>query len=349
MDKKILIINVTRIGDTLLTTPAIRAISNAFPDHRIDFLGHPKRAEVIKFLPFVQQVKGITKTVAPFKGWIDKKIYDIAFVYGYDEALITYALRAAKKVVAFRQKNPALNNRLFLAVEPSAPHSEHMVKQLLRLPDAMNIKPAGMRLSYCVAETERLKARQILAQKAPVNAYPLVGLQVASFPTKAYRDWPIDNFIKLCERIRNQCKHAHFLIFGGSNEVEKTTRLQLALGNQSTLFAGKTSLRQTAALMSCTNLYVGVDTGPTHLMSAFDIPMISLYHSRFTSQEFGPLDHPCAYQIDHPNSGSKSSETDSMADITVENVWEMVERALSTTCQPVISPDSVYAFRNFVE
>lgn len=337
MDKKILIINVTRIGDTLLTTPAIRAIATAFPDHQIDFFGHPKRAEVVKFLPFVHQVRNITKKVAPFKGWISKKIYDIAFVYGNDEALITYALRVAEKVVAFRQKNQRLNKRLFLAVEPPVPRSEHMVRQLLWLPEAMKIEPAGMRLSYSVEETEKLEARQILAQEVPVNAYPLIGLQVASFPTKAYRDWPIDNFIELCKRIENKWEHAHFLIFGSDNEVRKTAYLQSVLGNQSTLFAGKTSLRQTAALMSCTNLYVGVDTGPTHLMSAFDIPMVSLYHSKFTSHEFGPLEHPCAYQIDHPNSGAEASETDSMVDISVDEVWKMAEHALLMTNPSVTS------------
>ena len=60
----ILIINVSRIGDTLLATPAIRAVAKAFPGAAITFMGHPKRCEVVRHLPFISTVRGITKNWA---------------------------------------------------------------------------------------------------------------------------------------------------------------------------------------------------------------------------------------------------------------------------------------------
>ena len=48
--RSILVINVTRIGDTLLTTPCLRAIAAAYPQGALTFLGHPKRVEVIEHL-----------------------------------------------------------------------------------------------------------------------------------------------------------------------------------------------------------------------------------------------------------------------------------------------------------
>jgi heptosyltransferase-3 len=157
-------------------------------------------------------------------------------------------------------------------------------------------------------------------------------VQVASFPTKAYRDWPIASFIELCERIRRQWPTAHFLIFGGRDEHQRTEALKATLGDAATHYAGRLSLRQTAALMSRLDLYIGVDTGPTHLMSAFDIPLVGLYHGISRSQLIAPLEHPCFHAVDHPLAGPGCPTEASMADISVDTVLNAVRAALSSGC-----------------
>src|SRR5258706_318255 len=46
----------------------MRAIATAHPGCRITALAHPKRAEVLRGLPFVARVGGITKNTAPWRG-----------------------------------------------------------------------------------------------------------------------------------------------------------------------------------------------------------------------------------------------------------------------------------------
>jgi heptosyltransferase-3 len=328
--RRILVINVSRIGDTLLATPAIRALAAAWPDATIDVLGHPNRVEVLEHLPFLASVGPISKKSAPWRGWLDRysKPYDLAVVYGYDESLVAYALRVAQRVAAFHQKSEAINARLALRVETPAFQSAHAVKLALALPQALGVAPVGRRLSYVVTEAERAWAAAALAAEVPADAHPLVGLQVASFPTKAYRDWPIESFMVLCERIRQRWPHAHFLIFGGAAEHERTAALKHRLDTAATLYAGKLSLRQTGALMSRLDLYVGVDTGPTHLMSAFDIPLVGLYHGFSRSELIGPLDHPCCFAVDHPRAGPGCPTEAPMSEISVDRVWDAVCRAL---------------------
>lgn len=327
--ERFLVINVSRIGDTLLATPAIRALAAARPGCVIDCLGHPNRADVLRHLPFVRHVGEISKKSAPFRGWLGGKTYDTALVYGFDEALVAYALRVAKRVVAFRQADAKLNARLSRVVEAPAFQSEHSALQLLRLPAALDIAPAGLRLAYASAPNEVQWAKQTLSRDLPAGAVPRIGLQVASFPTKGYRDWPIAHFMTLCERIRSNWPQAHFLIFGGGEEHERTTALKKHLGDAATLYAGRLTLRETVALMGCTDLYVGVDTGPTHLMSTLDIPLVGLYHGFSPSRLIGPLDHPCAYPIDHPLAAAACSTDAPMSDITVDRVWQAVEQALA--------------------
>lgn len=331
--RRILFINVSRIGDTLLAVPALRAIAAKFPESQIDCLGHPNRVEILAHLPYVSRVVEITKKSAPFRGWMSfllgQKSYDLAFVYGFDESLVDYALRVAKKVVAFRQKSERLNRKLAVVVDVPAFQSEHSVLQLLRLPGAMGIEPRGLRLDFCLTPAELAWAEAELVQKVPNSASLVVGLQVASFPTKAYRDWPIEHFVKLVDAIREKWPKAHFLIFGGSEEKERTARLARHLGQSATLFAGKLSLRQTVAMMNTTDIYVGVDTGPTHLMSALDIPMVGLYHCYSPSGLIGPLEHPKAFLIDHPRVDGTCTIDSTMAEIGVEEVFARFVEALT--------------------
>lgn len=323
-----LVINVSRIGDTLLATPAIRAVAAAYPGASITVLAHPNRVEVIRALPFVSTVGTITKRSAPWRGRFGRPRYDYALVYGFDEPLVAYALRVAGKVVAFRQKDPRLNKQLQHAVDVPVFQSEHSARQQLRLPAALGIAPSGLRVAYEVTPHESRAARQRLASDIPAETTPLIGLQVASFPTKSYRDWPVENFASLAVKILERWPQAHFLIYGGNEETTRVRWLKQQLGARATLYAGKLTLRETGAIMSLTDLYLGVDTGPTHIMSAFDIPLVGLYHCLSSSRLTGPLEHPQLYAIDHPQLGHECTEVTPMADITVESVLDKVGRAL---------------------
>ena len=335
--REILYINVSRIGDTLLVTPAVRAVAARWPQARITLLAHPKREEVLRKLPFVQRTGGIEKQRARFMCRIGNpfagKAYDLAFVCNFDAPLVDYALRVARRVVAFRQPDAALNRRLYRAVEHPALQTTHAVDIQLMLPAALGVAPAGKALAYCVTADESQWAAGFLAEHRASEAHPLVGLQVASFPTKAYRDWPPGHFSDLCRRIRAAWPQAHFLIFGGELEKARTEALAAELGNAATLCAGRLSLRETAALMNCVDLYVGVDTGPTHLMGALQRPMVALYHGYSPSRVLAPLDHPCLWAIDHPLADRCTPEAD-MAEISVDHVWDAVQQALAGTPRP---------------
>ncbi|MFY9329114.1 MAG: glycosyltransferase family 9 protein [Georgfuchsia sp.] len=327
--QRILVINVTRIGDTLFSSPAIRAIKEYWPNAVCDVLAHPKRAEVFENLPFINKVGCITKGVAPFLCRLFGPRYDVAFVYGFDQALVKYATRAATHVIAFKQTDPALNKRLFRCVDPAPFQGEHAIKQALRLPAAIGINAQNMRIAYFCTDDEKKWGMETLSHEGLGSGYPLIGLQVASFPTKRYRDWPIESFLHLCREIRSRFPNAKFLIFGGPEERTRTDWLKAELNFGVSSFAGCLTLRQTAALMSCIDLYVGVDTGPTHIMSSFDIPIVGLYHCLSSRQHTGPLQHPLDFCIDHPRTGLDCDETTSMADISVALVFDRVVEALA--------------------
>lgn len=336
----ILVIHVTRIGDTLLTTPVLRTLKAAWPGAELTFAGHRKRIEVLRHLPFIDRLTSISKQAAPFLGRFGRRRYDLALVYGNDATLVEYALRVSDKVIAFRQPSDALNRRLFAIAREDGYWVTHAVTLYLTFVRPLGLKPDGMYVSYVVTPEEDAWAQRTLAN-GNVRGAPLIGLQVASFPTKRHRDWPIEHFMELCRRILDLHPRAHFLIFGGSEEVERVERLHASLAGRSTLFAGRLTLRQTGALMKQLDLYVGVDTGPTHIMAAQRKPMVSMYHPTAPSSALGPFGHPCCWAMDHPLAeGGKpypdngSTFNTPMADIKVDTVLKNVVAALAGEFPP---------------
>ena len=326
--KRILVINVTRIGDTLLATPALRALARHWPRASIDFLGHPKRYEVIRHLPFLASAGAITKQRAPFLGRLGAKRWDLALVYNYDRPLVAYALRVAERTVAFRQGDEALDSRLYRCVERPQAQKGHAAEHLLALPRALGVPDAGLRLAYKVTEEERQWARSFLSRELPAAPRPLVGLQIASFPTKGWRDWPVESFAELAGRIRARSSAAHFLLLGGKLEKERIDELARRLDGHALSVAGRLTLRESAALMNELDLYIGVDTGPTHIMGALEAPMVALFHCHSPSYRYGPRERPHCFSVDHPRSGAACGPETPMAELSVETVWQRVRQAL---------------------
>jgi heptosyltransferase III len=337
---RVLIINVTRIGDTLLATPAIRAIAHYFPNADITVLGHPKRVEVLEHIPHISKVGSITKQNAWRRGWKDAWAtpeYDYAFVWGQDAALVRYALRKARQVVAEAQhsahagRDAAINARVAFAFDAPVQNSIHAVAWFLAMVNAVGIPTRGHTLDYYVTEQERQAARTRMAlTMGATNFLPTVGFQVASFATKAWRDWPIQRFIDLGLRIVQQYPDARFVCFGAKEDAARIAELERSLRGRVVNFAGTTSLRESVALMSLLDVYVGIDTGPTHLYSALLKPMVVLYHPTIPSALYKPLKHPALSAIDHPLASPTCRTLISMNEIDGDTVWRAVERAIDS-------------------
>ncbi len=328
--EKILVIHVTRIGDTLLTTPALRAISAAWPHAKLTFMGHPKRSEVIENLPYVHDVKGITKKTAFWKNRIQPQRWDLAVVFGFDDALIHYALRVAKKVIAWQQNDANINKMLHKAIPKPPNDSMTAVDMLNTLPcQGLNIPPQGRHLDFKVTKEERCYAQRLITATWGHSPAPLLGMVTESFPTKPYRDWPIDHFIDLCQKTAQKWPSAHFVILGGEADSKKLKKIKQALGDDVLILTDKLSLRESGAIISLLDLYIGVDTGPTHLAGAIGhIPVISLYHCLHRASVLAPLEHAQLSALDHPHSHSQCDTNSCMSEINVKRVWNEVQKYL---------------------
>lgn len=317
-DADVLAIVVARIGDTLLATPALRAIKAAAPRGRLTVLAHRKRAPLLANLPFIDRLGSIDKRSAWWRGRLPAAQHDLALVWGNDRPLIDYALRRARKVVAFEASGLPVDSRLIRVARPDGVHA---VRERLALVEAVGIPAQDLRLAYAVAPGEAEAARRWLESRRGTG--PTVGIQPVSFPTKPHRDWPIDSFVDLLRRLAAEFPQATFVVLGDDGAADAGRRLQAAVGGQVIVAAGQFDLRRSAALIGLLDVYIGVDTGPTHIAGALGVPMVALYHCSYPGRNLAPLGHSALRMIEHPATGAAHASTGlDMADISVAQVLE---------------------------
>lgn len=324
---RILVINVARIGDTLMVTPILRALKQATPQGELTCIAHPGRAAVLEHLPFLDRLMPMTKLSAPFKGWFGAKYWDYALVYGQDAALLHYALRTARKVVAFQQSHTALNARLSHVLPK--PVGLHAVAERAMLAEALGVVLDDARLAYSVTPDEKQAAMAWRAKMFAADTGPYIVFHPTSFSTKSYRDWPLESFAELGQRIAAQWPKAAFVITGGQAEQARARALTELLGARAVNYAGEGNLRQTAAILSLADLYIGVDTGVTHLAGALNLPMVALYHCLHPGHRLAPLQHPNLKLLEHPCSYANCDEQTPMTEIPVATVYAAARELLA--------------------
>jgi len=323
---KILLVHVSgRVGDSLLGIPTVVAVCEGFKKSHIDLLVHKNQKALFENIPGINSVESISDKRAIWKGWLGWPIYDLIIVLNYHEPLeniLRYALRIGKRVIAFSSKSEMTNKRLYKSFERN--FSKHNVKAYLELLSPLKINTSKLRIKFYLTEDEIKFSLKKMTEHSLQCKY-LVGFQISTL--RPYRNWPVSYFVETFKMIKSVKPNALAIIFGGTDDQKKITQFKVGVSKGNYLDLSGFSLRLTAACMSKLNLYLGVDTGPTHLMSTFDIPMVVLYHCTLPSLYFGPLQHPHCAMIDHPL-GSKGSEQSSMEDIKPKYVFKEIKRYL---------------------
>lgn len=325
-DSRVCAVIVSRIGDTLLVTPALRALRAACA--HLTVLAHPQRLDVLQHLDFIDALEPVSKQSAWLRGRLPPSRYDAAICWGREPALLRYCARTARRSVAFDYPElRAVGGPGVTRVPVPAESSLHAVRERALLAEAAGVAVKDERLAYVVCGEEQRRAGAWIASRVPAGARPLVGLQPFSFPTKAHRDWPLPRFVELAGKLCETFPQAHLLVLGDAAARPRVAALAEALPGRVSIAAGQLALRDSAAVMQQLALYVGVDTGPTHIAGALGIPMVALYHPRYPGRNLMPLDNrACAVLEGTAEAG--------MEGIAVDAVFTAARAALDQAPRP---------------
>jgi ADP-heptose:LPS heptosyltransferase len=182
------------------------------------------------------------------------------------------------------------------------------------------------RLSLFVPEREHAVADAWLAARRRRPGRPLVAIcPGTSHPANA---WPLDRFVELGRRLLGLERY-ELLVCGGRAERAAGARMVREWG-EGVDATGALSVLQSAALLSRCRFMIGLDSGTIHLAAASGVPCVALYAERQHPGYWDPLgDRHVVLRHAVPCAGCRLERCavgghPCMTGITVDAVWDAV-------------------------
>ena len=285
---RILIVRLGSIGDIVHTLPSLAAIRHALPDAEISWVVEHRAAEILRDNPLLDRLIEID-TKALRRGLMSGETlraprqqlrllrasaFDLALDFqGLIKSAMIARLSRAGRVVGFARealREPA--SRLLLHETVSVPAGVHVIRKNLALVEAaLGIATPNdeQDLEFPIAienqhEREAASAAGISSPYAVLNPG-------GGWPTKL---WSAERFGTLADQLWNRFG-LHSLVTIGPGENELAQRA-LSSSTSGKAKAVSVSLKGFCALVKRAEVYVGGETGPTHLAIAMRTPVVGL-------------------------------------------------------------------------
>jgi ADP-heptose:LPS heptosyltransferase len=260
---RVLLLRVGALGDLLLLRPGLAALRGA--GHRVALIAPEQPASVLR------------RELDELFAWERPEL--AALLAGGPNGALSDLLRRSDRVVAFTRSEPlasalAAAGAPLRCHDPSPPHGRHAAEWLAE--GVRDLAPLGIPVSPpLVPSAQEQEAAAVLLDRLPqgfVAVHPGSGS-----PSK---NWPRERFLGLIERLSG--RHS-FLVVRGPADTEACAELA---ADARAVVAHELPLGVLGCLLSRAGVFVGNDSGVSHLAAAFGAPTLAL---------FGPTD-PAAWR-----------------------------------------------------
>jgi ADP-heptose:LPS heptosyltransferase len=274
--RRVLLISSTALGDTLFSTPAIRALKERFPAWELEVLGHPVFGSLLAHNPHVARLwaypgrnRRLLQLVRELKG----RRYDLVIIlHGNDpEATMVAHLTGAPFIIG--SAGSPLAFAYSAGVSPPADPFAHAIERRLDYARLLGADTPNKRMDLFLRPEEVAEAEAILA--AHFGEIPPLLLALHPTGSDPYKWWPAENFVELGNFL-TETYQASLLIISGAQDRSAAEAIAAGIQGPSLVTGGRYSLRLVAALLSKCRLLVANDSGPLHLGLALKVPTIAL-------------------------------------------------------------------------
>jgi heptosyltransferase-1 len=287
---RILIVRLGSIGDIVHTLPSLAAIRHAHPEAEISWVVERRASEILRDNPLLDRLI-VIDTKALRRGLMSGETlraprqqlrllrasgaFDLALDFqGLIKSAMIARLSGARRVYGFARealREPA--SRILLHETVAIPPQTHVIRKNLALVHGALGIPAPddpKELEFPITIDCDHEAQADESSKATGGRYAILN-PGGGWPTKL---WSAEKFGALADELWN-----HFglysLITSGPGEDELTQRA-LASSKSGKAKAVSVSLKGFCALAKGAQVYVGGETGPTHLAMAMRTPVVGL-------------------------------------------------------------------------
>lgn len=266
-DPTILIIQLKRAGDVIVTTPVFPALKAAYPGVQIDVLVDKPFAPLLEHNPYLRSIQ-LYDRGAVLSTW--RRIRETRYTWIFDFQSSPRSVMAGmwSGAAARAGYNVPFWGRFFSHRISRPGRTQSVVDGKMSVVKSLvpAIGKAGERRVFLTPEERTWAAGQL-----SVHSTQIIGI----IPThrRESRRWGGNQFATLAERFSKRGYEVWW--FWGPGEEAYVDELQKQVPNS--LKIPKTSLREMAALLERCRLIVTNDNGPMHLAVAVGRPTVTIY------------------------------------------------------------------------
>jgi lipopolysaccharide heptosyltransferase II len=280
--RRVLVIRLRSIGDTVLATPSLLALRRFLPDARIDILLESWVAPLLDGFDAVDNVIRVSKTaagrLAAARG-IRRMRYDVVFNLhgGPTSAFLTRASGAPHRVGYRNYRYAGFYNHLLSAsADFWCRKKTHSAEQQLALLGFVGVPVA-----------DRPKSRLPVVEEADKSVEAKLADSVIEDPRSDFallhpatafytKQWPPENFARTAEFLADRGIASVAVASRSENAVLDALRAEARVPIAA---FDDLSLPEVAALASKAKLFVGNDSGIAHIAAAVGTPSVVIFGS----------------------------------------------------------------------
>ena len=291
---KILVFAYHGLGNFIMYTPALKLLRERYPHARIDLqVGNNTGCEeVLAGSDLFDNIYNLP-TSAGLRAWISRSReiadtqYDLTInefhSHSWPLALLIAVSGAPHRLG--HVTSPGWSRRFSrysfmfnLPVEMR--EEEHEIARYMSLVSAVGITPAPVsesRTLIHLSDEDRSFAKQFLEDSCGTRAQTVIGFQPGTSVTMRWKQWPIERYREVISRVIAERPDSQIVLFGSAAEEEMIREMAQGLTGRVSVAAGKTSVKQAAALIEQCDLLVCNDSGLMHAAVAVGTPVTAIY------------------------------------------------------------------------
>ena len=282
MPHKILIRAPNHLGDCVMALPMINQTHEAYPGSKVTVMSPAPLADLFQPNPAVDEVIPIPSQYV--HGWVAVfKVRDLISAGEFDTGFIlppSFGAASAFKLAGVKERIGYIaDGRRLLLTKPlplpaplNSSHRAETYFNILRRASGQELEFTKPKL-YLSEEDMKL-GESLLAEMgmAPGTAF----IAIAHRAVAPSRRWGTNNYASLVKYVI--AKHnLRVVLVGVADDHADGDQIVAAGGlGQVVNLAGKTTLRQAAAVLCQARLFIGNDSGPAHLAAAVGAPLVVL-------------------------------------------------------------------------
>ncbi|MFH1759746.1 MAG: lipopolysaccharide heptosyltransferase II [bacterium] len=292
--RNILIIRLSSIGDIILTTPLIRAVHNKFPLARIHYLIFQEYSQLVKYNPHISKVVELPRVrgLAEYK-YLGKVLraqrYDM--VIDLHSNLRSFLIKFYGGLNnSFMINKNYLKRWLLVCLKKNiykTPYS--VVNKYFKCVGGLEITEDEKGNELMIDNDTRIKVSRLLSEHNYKNK--VIGIAPRSnWETKC---WPLNNYTILAKDLLKE--GFHIILFGTSSERSACEKIRQACLPEIWNTCGNLDLISCAELIRKCNVLISNDSGPMHIASAVQTPVVAIFGN--TCEEFGFYPYHCKSRV----------------------------------------------------